>query len=286
LLKPRAVVTGAAGLLGQEMTNAFSAAGWLVTGLRRADLDITDRTAAGVAVAGAQLVVNCAAWTAVDDAEKAESSAFEVNAIGAANIAWAAARAGAQLIHISTDYVFSGAAAQPYSENAKIAPRSAYGRTKAAGEWAVRAEHPQAHILRTAWLYGARGPNFLRTMSRLLVERDRVQVVSDQFGQPTWAADVATLAVRILAATPGTYHATASGQTSWWGFTQEIAKEMGLSPEKVEPTTSASYARPAPRPQYSVLGHEALIAAGITPIGPWDQRLRHSQLLGTTESIR
>ncbi len=281
--KPRAVVTGAAGLLGQEMSSAFSAAGWLVTSLGRSDLDITDRSAAGAAVSGAQLVVNCAAWTAVDDAEKAEASAFAVNAVGAANIAWAAARTNAQLIHISTDYVFSGTAAQPYPEDAEIAPRSAYGRTKAAGEWAVRAEHPGAYILRTAWLYGAHGANFLRTMSRLLLERDRVQVVCDQQGQPTWAADVAALAVRILDAPAGTYHATAGGQTSWWGFTQEIARELGLSPDKVESATSAAFARPAPRPSFSVLGHAALIAAGVDPIGQWDDRLRHSQLLSRSK---
>ncbi|MGL5829973.1 MAG: dTDP-4-dehydrorhamnose reductase, partial [Angustibacter sp.] len=273
------MVTGATGLLGREMSAAFGAAGWAVRGLGRAELDITEWSAVRASVAGAQLVVNCAAWTAVDDAEKAESSAFAVNAVGAANVARATAEEGARLIHISTDYVFAGTAQSPYAEDAEIAPRSAYGRTKAAGEWAVRAEHPDAQILRTAWLYGQHGSNFLRTMERLLGERDRVQVVADQLGQPTWAADVAALAVRILTAPAGIYHATAEGHTSWWGFAREIAHELGLSQDRVQKATSAAFARPAPRPAYSVLGHEALLAAGIAPIGHWVERLRASGLI-------
>jgi dTDP-4-dehydrorhamnose reductase len=260
-------------MLGQDLVELLRSRGSKVVGADRADLDVTDAAVAREAVRGFDVVVNCAAWTAVDDAESREADAFAVNAIGAANLARAAAAAGARLVHVSTDYVFDGAATDPYAEDAPVSPRSAYGRTKAAGEWAVRAEALDHLVVRTAWLYGARGPCFPKTMARLAAERDRLTVVDDQVGQPTWTRDLADLIVRLVdaGAPAGTYHGTSSGRTSWFGFTQRIVASAGLD-TPVEPTTSEAFVRPAPRPAYSVLGHDALHAAGVAPIGDWAER--------------
>jgi dTDP-4-dehydrorhamnose reductase len=269
----RWLVAGAHGMLGQDLVELLRSRGSNVVGADRAELDVTDAAVAREGVRGFDVVVNCAAWTAVDDAESREADAFAVNAIGAANLARAAAAAGARLVHVSTDYVFDGAATDPYAEDAPVSPRSAYGRTKAAGEWAVRAEAPDHLIVRTAWLYGARGPCFPKTMARLAAERERLTVVDDQVGQPTWTRDLADLMVRLVdAGSPaGTYHGTSSGRTSWFGFTQRIVASAGLD-TPVEPTTSEAFVRPAPRPAYSVLGHDALHAAGVAPIGDWAER--------------
>ncbi|GAB3161570.1 dTDP-4-dehydrorhamnose reductase [Myceligenerans halotolerans] len=270
----RWLVVGAAGMLGQEMIEVARSAGHDVDGTGRSTgLDILDRAATARAIQGYDVVVNCAAWTAVDDAETHEPDAFAVNAVGAAHVARACAEAGARLVQVSTDYVFDGAATTPYAEDAPVAPRSAYGRTKAAGEWAVRAEAPDSLIVRTAWLYGAGGGCFPRTMARLAAEKDRLSVVDDQVGQPTWTRDLADLIVRLRAADApgGTYHGTSSGQVSWYGFTERIVAATG-DDVKLEPTTSDAFPRPAPRPAYSVLGHAALAAAGVTPIGDWSER--------------
>lgn len=278
------LVVGAAGMLGQDVLRAAVDAGHRVTGVGRADLDVTDVAATRAAVAGHDVVVNCAAWTAVDDAETHEAEAFAVNATGAAHLARAAAAAGARLVHVSTDYVFDGGAGEPYPEEAPIQPRSAYGRTKAAGEWAVRAEASDTLLVRTAWLYGAGGRCFPRTIARAAGERDRLSVVDDQTGQPTWTADLADLIVRLVAARApgGIYHGTSSGQVTWHGFAREVVAAAGL-PTPVDPTTSAAYQLPAPRPAYSVLGHDALRAAGVEPIGDWSERWKAaaSVVLGT-----
>jgi dTDP-4-dehydrorhamnose reductase len=244
-----------------------------VAGVGRGDLDVTDAAAARAAVAGYDVVVNCAAWTAVDDAETHEAEAFAVNATGAANLARATAAAGARLVHVSTDYVFDGAATEPYPEDAPVRPRSAYGRTKAAGEWAVRAEAPDAVVVRTAWLYGAGGRCFPKTIARAAGQRDRLSVVDDQTGQPTWTVDLADLVVRLMAARApgGIYHGTSSGQVTWWGFAREVVAAAGLA-TPVDTTTSAAYQLPAPRPAYSVLGHDRLREVGVEPIGDWADR--------------
>lgn len=269
----RWVVFGAAGMLGQDVVGAAQAAGHHVTALRRADLDITDASAVQDAVAGHDVVVNCAGWTAVDDAETHEADAFAANATGAAHVARAAATSGVRMVHVSTDYVFDGDGSEPYPEDAPVSPRSAYGRTKVAGEWAVRALAADSLVVRTAWLYGAGGRCFPRTIARVAGERDRLSVVDDQTGQPTWTADLADLIVRLVGAGApgGIYHGTSSGQVTWHGFACEVVAAAGrVTP--VDTTTSAAYQLPAPRPAYSVLGHDRLRAVGVEPIGDWADR--------------
>lgn len=269
----RWVVFGAAGMLGQDVVAAAQAAGHHVTALRRTDLDITDASAVQDAVAGHDVVVNCAGWTAVDDAETHEADAFAANATGAAHVARAAAASGVRMVHVSTDYVFDGDGTEPYPEDAPVSPRSAYGRTKVAGEWAVRALAADSLVVRTAWLYGAGGRCFPRTIARVAGERDRLSVVDDQTGQPTWTADLADLIVRLVGAGApgGIYHGTSSGQVTWHGFACEVVAAAGrVTP--VDTTTSAAYQLPAPRPAYSVLGHDRLRAVGVEPIGDWADR--------------
>jgi dTDP-4-dehydrorhamnose reductase len=262
-------------MLGTDLVSVLRARGEEVTPLVRADLDLLDEAAVAAAVAGHDVVVNSAAWTAVDDAEEHEREALAVNAEVPRLLARACAEHGARLVQPSTDYVFDGAASTPYDEGAPTAPVSAYGRTKAAGEQAVRDELPDRHlVVRVAWLYGAHGACFPRTIVRVARERGAVSVVDDQVGQPTWTRDVADLVCRLLDADApaGTYHATSSGQCSWFDFARAAVTAAGLDPETVTPATSAAFVRPAPRPAYSVLGHDALARLGVTPIGDWAER--------------
>lgn len=272
----RWLVTGAGGMLGRDVVSRLGAVGARVTALTRADLDVTCAPDVEQAVSGSDVVVNCAAWTAVDDAEGRENEAFAVNAVGAANVARAARRHSARVVHVSTDYVFSGTSSTPYAEDAPLDPRSAYGRTKSAGEWAVRAEAPDHIIVRTAWLYGEHGGCFPRTIAAAASQRDHLGVVDDQCGQPTWTVDVADLLVRLVQTRvkAGTYHATAAGSTTWYGFAREVVTAAGMSADKVRPITTEAFPRPAPRPAYSVLGHDALLRVGVAPIGDWKERWR------------
>jgi dTDP-4-dehydrorhamnose reductase len=252
-----------------------------VTGIDRAGLDVTATAAVTDAIASdrSDVVVNCAAWTAVDDAEAAEEQALEVNAGGAANVAAACARLGARMVQISTDYVFAGDAGRPYAENDVPAPRTVYGRTKLAGERAVLGRLPATgYVVRTAWLYGAHGPNFVRTMMTLEGQQPTVDVVDDQRGQPSWTVDVARQVIALVhsAAAPGIYHATSSGQTTWFGLAREIFALLGADPSRVRATSSSSLSRSAPRPAYSVLGHGAWAGSGIAPIGDWRTALHRA----------
>jgi dTDP-4-dehydrorhamnose reductase len=277
----RWLVVGCDGMLGQDLVAALgeSPGAHEVTAVDRDVLDIVDPDACLGDVAGHDIVVNVAAWTAVDEAETHEAQAFSVNAIGAANLARACAVSGARMVQVSTDYIFSGDATSPYAEDAPPAPRSAYGRTKGAGEWAVRAHLPSASwVVRTAWLYGAHGPNFVKTMARLASERDTVSVVDDQRGQPTWTVDLADAIVRLVTSEApfGSYHGTSSGETTWFGFAQAIFGELGLDPARVRPTTTDAFPRPAPRPVYSVLGHDAWQRAGLDPLPSWQESLKRA----------
>ncbi|GAB2813581.1 dTDP-4-dehydrorhamnose reductase [Actinocorallia aurea] len=267
------LVTGAGGMLGADLTALLRAVGRPVTAAARTDLDLTDEAAAAEAVRGHATVVNCAAWTAVDAAEEAEESALAVNGTAVGPLARACAARGATLIQISTDYVLPGTGPEPAPEDAPTGPLNAYGRTKLAGERAALAHG--GLVLRTAWLYGAHGPNFVATMARLARERDTVDVVADQHGQPTWTAD---LAARIIAladsgAPSGVYHGTNSGRTTWYGLARAVFAGLGLDPDRVRPTTTDRFPRPAARPAYSLLGHDGWKAAGLPPLRRWEDAL-------------
>ena len=282
----RYLITGAGGMLGQDLQKAL--AGRDVTALTRADLDVTDLDAVRSAVAGHDVVINASAYTKVDEAESNESDAYAVNATGAGNLAVAASENHARLVQVSTDYVFDGSATTPYDEATPLNPISAYGRTKAEGERLALAVNPDGtYIVRTAWLYGAGGPNFAKTMLRLASSHDTVSVVTDQLGQPTWTGDLARQIVELLDAdaTPGIYHATNAGEASWFDFTREIFRVAGLDPERVKPTTSAQFVRPAPRPDYSVLGHDAWARAGISPMRNWRAALSAAHSAGALEIL-
>lgn len=274
LTEARILVTGANGMLATDVAAALRAAGATnLTLTDRDELDILDAAAVAAAVAGADLVINCAAYTAVDAAEEQEDVALAINATGPANLAAACAASGARLVHISTDYVFAGDATEPYAEDAPMAPQGAYGRTKAAGETAVRESGADALILRTAYLYGRGGPCFPKTIARAGKARGALTVVNDQIGQPTWTRDVAGFMVRLIEADApaGTYHATSSGQCSWFDFAREIVASAGLG-DIVTATDSGAYAAKAPRPAWSVLGHGASEALGIEGLGDWRER--------------
>ena len=270
----RFLVTGARGMLGRDLEAAL--AGRPVTLLGRADLDVTDPAAVADAVRGHDVVVNAAAYTAVDAAEDDEATALAVNGTAVGHLAEAAAASGAKLVQVSTDYVFDGSATEPYAEDAPLAPVSAYGRTKAEGERLARAAHPDGtFVVRTAWLYGQHGPNFATTMLKLAAARDTVSVVDDQVGQPTWTADLAAQIVALVdsGAPAGVYHGTASGRASWFDFARAVFSAAGLDPERVLPTDSSAFVRPAPRPAFSVLGHGAWERAGLAPMRAWDDAL-------------
>lgn len=268
-------------MLGRDLQIALE--GRAVTALGRADLDVTDAAAVAAAVRGHAVVINCAAYTKVDDAETHEDAAYGVNAIGPANLATAAAEHGVKLVQLSTDYVFNGSAKEPYAESTPYDPISAYGRTKAAGERFALEGNPSAtYIVRTAWLYGAHGPNFAATMLALAESRETWSVVDDQVGQPTWTADLAEQIVAMLdaEAPAGIYHGTNSGRASWYDFARAILTENGLDADRITPTDSSAFVRPAPRPSFSVLGHDAWLAAGLTPMRDWREALADATAYG------
>ncbi len=263
-------------MLGRDIAAELRSAGWNVVAASRADLDISDAAACVDAVSDCELVVNAAAYTAVDAAESHEAEAFASNAIGAGNLAVAAERGGARLVHFSTDYVFDGTRRDPYPEDAPLSPISAYGRSKAEGERRVLAAHPEGSIiLRSAWLYGAHGANFVRTMSELYRAHGALTVVDDQHGQPTWTVDLARQTRLLVDAgvERGILHGTNSGSTTWFGFAQAIVANLGGDVASVVPTDSTRFSRAARRPANSVLGHDGWTGIGIAPMRPWRDAL-------------
>ena len=257
----RILITGAAGMLGRDVTDAVRAAAHEPVALTRADCDISDPAAVSAAVARARpdAVVNCAAWTDVDGAESHEEAALAANGSGPGRVAAAAAAAGAWTVHLSTDYVFDGTKRSPYLESDATGPLSAYGRTKLAGEQAVAKAAPGAHtIVRSSWLFGIHGRSFPATMLRLAAARDELTVVDDQLGAPTFTGDLAAALVA-LAEQPvgGVLHVAAAGECSWCGFARAIvAASPHAETTTVRAITSAEYPTPAPRPAYSVLRSE------------------------------
>ena len=273
----RWLITGAAGMLGQDVSQVLRRRGEPVTALSRHELDVADPLAVAGCISARKpdVVVNCAAWTAVDAAEEHEDQALRVNGSGVANLAAQCQRHGSRLVQLSTDYVFGKTQQRSYSEDDPPAPINAYGRTKLAGERAVLGMPGGGYVVRTAWLYGAHGPSFVRTMIGRARAGASVQVVDDQRGQPTWTMDVAEQIFALIqaGAGPGVYHATSSGTTTWYGLACEVFRLIGADPRRVTPVTSAAFPRPAPRPGCSVLGHGAWARIGVPPIGAWEGAL-------------
>ena len=252
----RILVTGAAGMLGRDVVAAAQNAGHDVIALARADLDISDAAAAEhtIATARPDALINCAAWTDVDGAEADEAQASAVNGAGAGQVANAAAAAGALTIQVSSDYVFDGTTSKPIPEDAAVRPISAYGRSKLAGERAVARAGGRWMIVRSSWLFGAHGPNFVATMLRLAGEREEIAVVEDQVGCPTYTGHLAAALVELAeSSAEGIHHVAGAGAASWNALAREIFAQAGLG-TRVLPSSTAEQNRPAPRPAYSVLG--------------------------------
>jgi dTDP-4-dehydrorhamnose reductase len=251
-----------------------------------AELDVTNAGAVVEAVktlaATATLppvVINAAAYTAVDAAESDETRAFAVNADGPRLLAAACAAHDVPLVHVSTDYVFPGDASSPYGTTAPLGPRSVYGFTKAAGEEAVLGSGARAWVVRTSWVYGAHGRNFVKTMARLAAAGGPVSVVDDQRGGPTWAGDLAAGVLELAAFVaagkepPPVLHATGAGETTWCGFARAVFEELGVDSSLVRPSRTADAPRAAARPAYSVLSSQEWLSAGLTPLRPWREAL-------------
>lgn len=273
------LVTGAAGQLGTHLVAVLGARGFDTFGLARSELDVADRAAVDDAIDNMRpdVVVNAAAYTAVDNAESEVGAALRVNVDGPRNLAASLAERGGRLIHISTDYVFDGSAARPYEVEDRTDPQTVYGRTKLAGEQAIAAALPdRALTVRTAWLYGGPGPNFVDTMRRLARERETVDVVDDQIGSPTSVRDLAAALADLIAADvglSGTAHFVNAGQASWWALARAVFSGVGADPDRVRPISSEGFVRPAPRPRWSVLSTASWTAFGLAEPRPWQVAL-------------
>ncbi|WP_199199358.1 dTDP-4-dehydrorhamnose reductase [Amycolatopsis sp. CA-128772] len=283
------LVPGGSGQLGRDLA-ALASPSVEVVAPGSAELDVT-QTGQVLAAVGAlaeraresgsaPVVVNAAAYTAVDAAETDEERAFAVNADGPRVLAAACASRRVPLIHVSTDYVFPGDASAPYEPADELGPRSAYGRTKAAGEDAVLGSGASSWVVRTGWLYGKTGTNFVKTMVSLESSRPDLSVVDDQIGGPTWTADLAAglleLATRAAAGDGPErriLHCTNAGEVTWCGFARAIFEHLGANPDRVKPCTTAEFPRPAARPAYSVLSPASWREAWLTPMRPWDEAL-------------
>jgi dTDP-4-dehydrorhamnose reductase len=293
----RILVTGSAGMTGSEVSGQAAAAGWTVRPLSHADADITDARALKEITQAFRpdVIVNCAAYTAVDHAESEPELAMAVNRDGAQNVARAAASVGAPVIHISTDYIFNGDERKPYAPEARADPIGVYGTTKLAGEIAVRVENPKHVIVRTSWVFSHRGSNFVQTMLRLASKRDELRVVDDQIGRPTSAADLAGALLTAAAAitekpsVAGTYHFANVGEVSWFQFAQGIIEEasaLGAAhTPRIVPIPTSEFPTAARRPPYSVLDTTSFSQQfGVVPRG-WRDALRDTVALSIGDSV-
>jgi dTDP-4-dehydrorhamnose reductase len=244
-----------------------------VTAIGRPELDVSDRRSVEAAIRRVRpdVVVNAAAYTAVDAAEEAEADAFAVNETGPRLLAESLARHGGRLLHVSTDYVFAGDATEPYEPDAPVGPKTVYGRSKLAGEQAALAALPACHVVRTAWVYGGPGPNFVDTMIGLEQSRDTLTVVDDQIGSPTWVRDLAAALVALgtSSAAPGVLHFVNAGQASWCDLAREVFRLVGADPERIQPVPSSQFPRPAPRPAWSVLSTTSWTNQDLPPPRHW-----------------
>ena len=249
----------------------------ILTGIDLPDVDITDLSALKAIVSShhPDLIINAAAYTDVDGCESNADQAFAVNALGPRNLAVVCNELNIPLVHISTDYIFDGTGTSPYREGDTPNPQSIYGKSKLMGEQNVRELTNKHYIIRTSWLYGEHGKNFVATMLRLAQERDEIGVVNDQTGSPTYTVDLANaISELIKEPTYGTYHITNSGTCTWYEFTQEIFKQAGIMSVKVKPITTEEINRPAPRPKNSVLDNYVWRLQGHKPLRPYQEALR------------
>lgn len=271
----KVVVTGAAGQLGQDVLLELERNNHKAIGADRQTLDISDEAAvqAFIQTVNPDVILHCAAYTNVDAAEEDEDTAYKVNGLGAKYLAQAAKQAGAKMMYISTDYVFNGTASEPYEVYHPTKPLGAYGRTKLAGEVFVQEILKEFFIVRTAWVFGIHGNNFVKTMIRLGKERDEVGVVHDQVGSPTYTVDLAKFMVELMETEKyGIYHATNNGVCSWYEFAVEIFKQAEMV-VTVHPLTTEQFPRPAARPKYSVLSKKKIEEQGLTPLPNWQDAL-------------
>jgi dTDP-4-dehydrorhamnose reductase len=270
------LVTGANGQLGQELVHLPARPDIEIAGFGRGELDVTEPEQCRNVIGSykPEVVIHCAAYTKVDQAESEPDEAYRVNADGTRNAALAAEQIGAKFVYISTDYVFDGKANAPYRENDRPDPQSVYGKSKLAGEQLVQSLSSRYFIVRTSWVYGKYGSNFVKTMLRLAEERDRLKVVNDQVGSPTYTLDLAQFLLELVKTDHyGIFHVSNTGACSWYEFAKAIFEERGLHVQ-VEPCATAEFPRPAPRPAYSVLDHGAIRAHGLKPLRPWREALR------------
>jgi dTDP-4-dehydrorhamnose reductase len=285
----RIVIAGAGGMVGRELAAQARSRGRDVLALTSSEWDITEAPAAERFIDAGDVVINCAAYTKVDAAESDEERAHAVNAVGPANIAHACARAGADFIHISTDYVFPGDRQTPYDVGDDTGPQNVYGRTKLAGEFGVLAAMPDAHIVRTAWIYeGGDGDDFVAAMRRLAAGDQTVDVVADQVGSPTYAADLVGALLEVAEGNirEPVLHAANAGQASRYKQAQAVFELVGADPDRVRPVGTDQHPRPAPRPAYTALSPRLSAEAGLTPLRPWRDALaaalaRHGALPST-----
>ncbi|MNX27606.1 dTDP-4-dehydrorhamnose reductase [compost metagenome] len=274
--KSSVLITGAQGQLGRELQEVFRDQGYEVHGLGQRELDITDTKQCYLVLQRLKpdVVIHAAAYTNVDRAESEQDVAYQVNTYGTRNIAAAAESIQAKLIYISTDYVFNGGAGQePFDEFHPTKPVNVYGQSKLQGEEFVRQLHSQFFIVRTSWVYGHHGSNFVRTMLELASKQDRISVVNDQIGCPTYTRDLA-LKIEELGSSSkyGTYHVSGAGSCSWYDFAHSIFELAGLN-TTVIPVSTKEFTRPAPRPAYSVLMQKALRLNGFSPLRDWKEAL-------------
>lgn len=280
-MSERLVIIGAAGLVGRRLTAEAGRRGHEVLALTSAQCDVTDPTAPERHLNDGDVVINCAAYTKVDDAEANEAAARAVNATGAGNVAHACARAGAELIHISTDYVFNGdfggEEPHPYEIDDETAPLGVYGRTKLQGEFEVLSAMPGAHVVRTSWIYAGSdgGSDFVSTMRRLAAGDGPVDVVADQIGSPTFVGDLVTALLQVAEESieESVLHAANNGETSRYLQARAVFEFVGADPERVRPVGTDRHPRPAPRPPYSALSGRLSAAAGLTELPPWRDAL-------------
>ena len=277
------LVTGAAGQLGRELLLMLRAAGEEVVGIDRQELDLSrpETVAEGIAAHAADWVIHCAAYTQVDKAEEEQELAFRINRDAAGAVARGAREAGSRLLHVSTDFVFDGGRSRPYREDDAANPLGVYGQSKWEGEQAVREALPEAVILRTAWVYGVHGHNFVKTMLCLAAERDELRVVDDQIGTPSWTADIARAIRALMAAdVSGTWHFTNEGVASWYDFAESILQVGGklgfpIRAKGVRPIPTSDFPTPAKRPPYSVLSKEKIRAVLGYEIPHWSRSLEY-----------